>query len=138
MLFADPDVEAGRSAVFREKLDPSPEIIPIISPQKTAPRISKISNAGIDAIAHFTMKRTMEKKGIFTSVTKTFCEGLSSMSHLSDIAWRFSAVEVNGTLDAANASQGRRVSNALTVSRSGCWRWPSWQGLVAFHMLHGP
>ena len=46
MLFADPDVEAGASAVFREKLDPSPEIIPIISPQKTAQESVRLATQG--------------------------------------------------------------------------------------------
>jgi len=38
---------------------------------KTKERIVKIINAGIDAIANFTMKTTIDMNGIFISTTVT-------------------------------------------------------------------
>jgi hypothetical protein len=39
-------------------------------------RIAKIKNAGIEAMTHFTIKKTIDMNGIYMSVTTTRCSSL--------------------------------------------------------------
>ena len=66
-----------RTVSAEESLPGRPAPIEVTSPiataQKAAVKTTRIMRAGIEAIAHFTMKTIIEPNGMWTSVTTTCC-----------------------------------------------------------------